>query len=53
MKIVLLEISEGLVDVLNVQVGRFNGSLFRKQTEEEKTYWDFLFVVGIAAFLKT
>lgn len=53
MKIVLLEFSDTLFNLFGVEVGRFKGSLFHMEKDDSNTYWDVLYIVGIAALLKT
>lgn len=61
-KLTLLDLQENLVKILNIQMGRFDGSLFAmektvlnegEEGESVKVSWDALFIVGIAALLKT
>lgn len=63
MKIVLFEDNERVTKFFNVQIGRFNGSLFSSEIdvvnmENEAAamavhFFDIFFIVGIVALLKT
>lgn len=53
MTITLFKKSPNVIDILNIKVGRFDGSLFRKHKSFGTTYWDYFYAVGIAAYTKT
>lgn len=52
-KIGLIEVEDNLLKIIPINIQRFNGSLFAMEKEEDKTYWDVLYIVGIAALLRT
>lgn len=53
MSITLFKKTKNIIDILNVRIGRFNGSLFHRHKSFGTTYWDYFYAVGIAAYIKT
>lgn len=41
------------VDILRVEVGRFNGALFSYEKSTVGTFWDAFYIVGIKALKAT
>ena len=55
MRVTLFEFTDTvLFRLLNVKAGRFDGSLFNLELDEDgRWYFDFAFIVGIVSFFKT